>query len=414
MTNPSLPRSVFEQYDAEDPLAGFRERFILPEGIIYLNGNSLGAAPVHTRDRLLHVFDNQWGPDLSRSWNIHEWFDYPQRLGAKIARLVGAESREVIVADSTSINIFKLLTAALRMQPDRRQILVLKDDFPTDVYIAEGVAALRPDVELLALDIDALEKSISAKTAVVLLTHVNYRSGKIHDMAGLTRKAHEQGALFLWDLSHSTAALPVSLNDCRADFAVGCGYKFLNGGPGAPAYLYVAERHQEKVHPALSGWIGHASPFAFESSYRPAEGIRRNLCGTHSPFTLCALESGVDMFLEADMSLVRHKSQELGDLFIESVNPLCEEYGFEMVSPQDRQLRGSQVSLRHAEAYAVKKALDARQVVIDFRAPDILRFGLTPLYTRYTDIHDTVTHLATIMRHKEWDRPQFHQRDTVT
>lgn len=406
--------SLFEQYDAEDPLAHFRDRFVLPEDTIYLNGNSLGAPPKETRNRLLDVFDSQWSSDLSRSWNTHQWFDYPERLGAKIARLIGADAHEVIVADSTSVNLFKLLTTALKMCPGRHEILVLKDDFPTDIYMAEGVAGLLPDVKVCAVESDQLESSINARTAVVLLTHVNYRSGKIHDMPALTRLAHDHGALFLWDLSHSTAALPVSLNACQVDFAVGCGYKFLNGGPGAPAYLYVAERHHDIVSPALSGWIGHASPFDFEGSYRPATGIRRHLCGTHSVLALCGLEAGVDMFLETDMNLVRQKSQLLGDLFIESVEPLCQQYGFEITAPRDREHRGSQVSLRHSEGYAIKKALDARGVIIDFRSPDSLRFGLTPLYTRYIDIRDTIDHLSSIMEHREWDNPQFRQRDTVT
>ncbi|MFQ5661503.1 MAG: kynureninase [Gammaproteobacteria bacterium] len=409
-----MNKADLDQWDVEDPLAHFRNEFALPDKIIYLNGNSLGAAPKATRENLIRLFDKEWSADLSRSWNTHGWFNLPEKVGANIAKLIGAESHEVIVADSTSVNIFKLLTAAIRLRSGRNDIVVLHGDFPTDIYIAQGVANLLPQITLRTESIEDLEGVIGSNTAVVMLTHVNYRSGEIHDMEKLTRMAHERGALILWDLSHSTGALPVDLNACRADFSVGCGYKFLNGGPGAPAYLFVAERHQNHIQPVLSGWIGHAVPFNFEDGYQPAAGIRRNLCGTHSVTGLTALETGVEMFLKADMRLVRKKSQKLGDLFIELIDPVCTEYGFELASPRDNRLRGSQVSLKHPQGYAIKQALNARDVIIDFRAPDILRFGLTPLYLRYTDIRETVCHIKEVMQHREWERPEFNHRDTVT
>ena len=412
MTN--LTREDFKQLDIEDPLNQYRDKFEFPDNIIYLNGNSLGLAPKETRKRLLAVFDQQWGGDLSRSWNAHGWFTMPERVGEKIAHLIGAQSHEVVAADSTSVNIFKLLTAALHMQSDRFDIVALQGDFSTDLYIAQGVADLLPQINLHMVSKENLLSSIGSKTAVVLLTHVNYRSGELHDMAELTRHTHEHGALILWDLSHTTGALPVDLNRCRVDFAVGCGYKFLNGGPGAPAYLFVAERHQNKIRPALSGWIGHTRPFDFDDHYQPAEGIRRNLCGTHSVLGLNGLEVGVDMFIQAGMDLVHKKSRNLGDLLIELIDPLCSEYGFELASPRDHQLRGSQVSLKHIHAYAIKQALNSHNVILDFREPDFLRFGITPLYLRYIDIWETVSHIRQIMKNREWEDPAFSQRETVT
>lgn len=410
----ALSKSDFEQWDSEDPLSHYRDKFQLPDNMIYLNGNSLGAAPKETRERLLTVFDQEWGIDVSKSWNSHDWFKLPQRVGGKLAGLIGAGSHEVIATDSTSVNIFKLLTAALRMQPDRHDIVVLQGDFPTDLYIAQGVAELLPHINLRMINTEDLYKSINSETAVILLTHVNYRTGAVYDMEAITRHAHEQGALIIWDLSHSAGALPVDVNHCNADFAVGCGYKYLNGGPGAPAYLFAAGRHQHNIQPALSGWIGHADPFAFSDHYQPADGIRRNLCGTHSVIGLYALEVGIDMLIQADMALVRKKSRRLGDLFIELMESVCSEYGFELASPEDSELRGSQVSLRHGQGYAIKRALNARNVIIDFREPDFLRFGLTPLYLRYIDIWESVDHIKQIMESGEWKQSVFSQRETVT
>src|SRR5690606_29149439 len=302
--------------DRDDPLAKFRDRFHLPEGVIYLDGNSLGALPRVAAERMRAVVEQEWGRDLIRSWNIHGWIDLPRRAGNKIARLIGAEPGEVIVADSTSVNLFKLLAAALRLRPGRTVIVSERDNFPTDLYVAQGlIDLLGAGHELRLIDrpedaIDAIDEDV----AVVSLTHVNYRTGRIHPMRDLTAAAHRAGALMLWDLCHSAGALPVELGACEADLAVGCGYKYLNGGPGAPAFLYVAERLQDDIRPPLSGWMGHEAPFAFDVDYRPAPGIARNLCGTPAILSLTALDAGLDVLLDADMNEVRAKSLALGDL----------------------------------------------------------------------------------------------------
>ena len=313
--------------DQADPLGAFRARFTLPEDVIYLDGNSLGALPVDTPARVADVIAQEWGRDLITSWNVNDWIGAPQRVGAKIARLIGARENEVIVADSTSANVFKLLVAGVRHQPDRLVILTETGNFPTDLYIAQGVADLLPDCTLRACDPDALIESIDEDTAVILLTHVHYKSGRKRDMAAITAAAHAKGALMLWDLSHSVGAVSVDLNGCGADLAVGCGYKYLNGGPGAPAFLFVAEALQEDLHSPLTGWMGHASPFAFGDDYRPAEGIDRFLCGTPPILGLVALESGVDLFLEADQADIAAKAESLSELFIAEVERRCTGHG---------------------------------------------------------------------------------------
>ena len=399
--------------DAADPLRDFRDRFDLPEGVIYLDGNSLGALPKVTAARLADVVAREWGQDLIRSWNKNHWIEAPRRLGGKIAHLIGAQDHEVVTADSTSINVFKALSAAVQLRPDRPVILSETGNFPTDAYMMQGLAALsggRIEQKLLpAADIPA---ALDETVAVLLLTQTHYKSGRLHDMAALTRAAHEAGALVIWDLSHSAGALPVDLNGCEADFAVGCGYKYLNGGPGAPAFIFCAERHHGQVFPALSGWLGHAEPFAFKDEYAPGAGIDRFQCGTPGILGMAALECGLDLMLEAEMAAIRLKSQALGDLFI----ALCEDQltGFELASPRDAALRGSQVSIRHDEGYAIMQALIARGVIGDFRAPDILRFGFTPLYTRYEDVWLAIEALADIMQTGEWREDRFATRAAVT
>ncbi|HEX7007323.1 MAG TPA: kynureninase [Alphaproteobacteria bacterium] len=401
--------------DRDDPLAKFRDRFHLPEGVIYLDGNSLGALPRVAAERMRAVVEQEWGRDLIRSWNIHGWIDLPRRAGNKIARLIGAEPGEVIVADSTSVNLFKLLAAALRLRPGRTVIVSERDNFPTDLYVAQGlIDLLGAGHELRLIDrpedaIDAIDEDV----AVVSLTHVNYRTGRIHPMRDLTAAAHRAGALMLWDLCHSAGALPVELGACEADLAVGCGYKYLNGGPGAPAFLYVAERLQDDIRPPLSGWMGHAAPFAFDVDYRPAPGIARNLCGTPAILSLTALDAGLDVLLDADMNEVRAKSLALGDLFLDLVAQECGDYGFRVVSAP-RAVRGSQVALAHEHGYAIMQALIERSVIGDFRMPDILRFGLTPLYVRYADIWDAVAVLREVMASGVWDQPKYHKRAAVT
>jgi kynureninase len=401
--------------DRDDPLALFRERFDLPDGIIYLDGNSLGALPHATAERVQAVVRDQWGLDLIKSWNAHDWISLPQRCGDKVGRLVGAAPGQVVVADSTSVNLFKLLTAALEARPDRTVIVSERDNFPTDLYVAQGLIKMlggRHELRLVDDGADA-PAAIDGQTAVAMLTHVNYKTGWMHDMAAVTARAHDAGALMLWDLAHSAGALPVDLNGCDVDLAVGCGYKYLNGGPGAPAFLYVAERLQDAIRPPLSGWMGHADPFDFDWEYRPAGGIARNLCGTPPVIGMAALDTSLDVILAADMDQIRAKSVVLGDLFIAAVEQECAGHGLTLASPPAAQ-RGSQVSLIHPHGYAIMQALIARGVIGDFRAPDILRFGFTPLYTRYVDIWDAVAVLRDIMAEGSWDRPEFHARAAVT
>ncbi|HYD99206.1 MAG TPA: kynureninase, partial [Alphaproteobacteria bacterium] len=355
-------RADLESLDRADPLARFRDLFALPEGVIYLDGNSLGAQPRQTAARLAEVVEREWGRDLITSWNRNGWIDYPARLGGKVARLIGADADEVLVCDTTSINLFKALTAALDQRPDRRVILADRANFPSDLYIAEGLARRRPDATVRLVEETELAGAIDDSVAVVTLTQVNYKTGYLHDMAALTRAAHEAGALVVWDLAHSAGALPIDLNGAGADYAVGCGYKYLNGGPCAPAFLYVARRHQAKIDPPLPGWLGHAEPFAFDTDYRPAEGMRRNLCSMPSILASAALEVGLDLMLDAGIYALRTKSLALTETFIRVVERRCPGL-FDLATPRDPARRGSQVSLRHPEGYAIVQALIARGVI---------------------------------------------------
>jgi kynureninase len=408
------PETIFA-LDACDPLAPLRSRFHLPEGVIYLDGNSLGPLPRTARHRLVQVAEDEWGNGLIRSWNSAGWIELSQRIGDKLARLIGAQPGEVIVADSTSINLFKALAGGLALRPDRRVIVTERDNFPTDLYMAQGLIALLGGThELRLVEADAIAQAIAADTAVVMLTHVNYRTGRMHDLAALTRCAHEHGALVIWDLAHSTGAVPVDLNGAEADFAVGCGYKYLNGGPGAPAFIFVARRHQASFRQPLAGWLGHAQPFAFEGCYRPAEGIARALCGTPPILSLAALECGVDIALEAPMAAVRAKSLALTDLFITLVEQRCAGHGLRLVTPREHDRRGSQVCFAHPDAFPIMQALIARGVIGDFRAPDVLRFGFAPLYLRYADVWAAARILAEVLDARAWDRPEFRQRAIVT
>lgn len=409
-----MNRAACVALDAADPLKRFREMFVLPDGVVYLDGNSLGALPKATAQRVADVVAREWGQDLITSWNKNDWIGLGRRIGDKIGQLIGAAPGEVMVADSTSINVFKLLSAALDLNPDRK--LVLSDDgnFPTDLYMAQGLADLRRDGRSLRVVPEAdLAASIGPEVAVVMATEVNYRTGRRHDLADLTRRAHDAGALVLWDLAHSAGAFPVDLNGIGADFAVGCGYKYLNGGPGAPAFLFVAQRHQEKVRPPLSGWLGHDAPFAFDLTYQPAPGVQRNVCGTPPVLSLSALEVGVDVALSADLREVRTKSLALCDLFADLVEARCPGQ-FRFVSPRAGEARGSQVCLAHDQGYAIVQALVADGVIPDFRAPDILRFGFAPLYVGFADVWDAVERLAVIMAEGRWRDPAFQRRAAVT
>lgn len=400
--------------DAADPLAHFRERFALPDGTIYLDGNSLGPLPKTTRERMIEVVEKEWGEGLISSWNAADWIDAPRRIGDKLARLVGATPGEVIACDSTSVNIFKALAAALDCNPDRRVILSETGNFPTDLYMADGLARLSARAEMRTVAYEELEAAIDESVAVVLVTQVHYKTGRMRDLAAFTATAHDAGALVVWDLSHSTGAVPVDLHGAKADFAVGCGYKYLNGGPGAPAFIFAAERHHAAVTPVLSGWFGHRAPFEFTDDYEAADGIEQFLAGTPPVLGLAALECGVDLMLEADMAAIRAKSVSLSRLFMERMAPLCERHGFELASPAEDALRGSQVSYRHEHAFPICQAMIARGVVGDFRAPDIFRCGFTPLYLSHAEVARAVDILGDIMDARTWDTPAHRSRAKVT
>jgi kynureninase len=426
-TRSVLTREQFAAMDAADRLAPLRQLFDLPAEVIYLDGNSLGALPKATADRVQRTLRDEWGRGLITSWNHAGWIDLPHRLGDKIARLVGAAAGELAVADSTSVNLFKVLWAALTLQhrraPQRRVILSERSNFPTDLYIAQSLAAAR-GCELRLVAAGELAQALDEHTAVLMLTHVNYRTGAMHDMAALTQAAQQAGALSIWDLAHSAGAVPVDLNGCGADFAVGCGYKYLNGGPGAPAFVWVHARHAARFEQPLAGWMGHASPFDFSPEFRGASGIARALCGTPPVLSMVALECGVDSVLAAEplggMRALREKSLALTRAFADLVDARCAGHGLSVVSPRADAQRGSQVCLTRDEgAYAIVQALIARGVIGDFRAgepgvPDILRFGFTPLYLRFVDVWDAAEHLRQVMQQGEWRAPRFNQRQAVT
>jgi len=403
--------------DRADPLASLRDAFDLPAGEIYLDGNSLGAMPRAAKAAMMEALAEGWGNDLIRSWNGRGWHMLPATLGDRLAPLMGAKPGEVLVADSTSVNLFKLLGAARRLRPNRRIVVSEANNFPTDVHIIQGaIANMFPDVRLaLAQDDDeSVLALLGSDTAILCLSHVNYRTGYLRDMARLTRAAHEAGALVIWDLCHSLGALPVDLNACEADFAVGCSYKYLNGGPGAPAWLFVAGRHLDDVQSPLTGWQGHAAPFSFDIDYRPAATIEKFRCGTPPVLSLLPLRESLSVFEQTSMEAVRAKSLKLTSLFI----ALCEEklagHGFSVISPGDERRRGSQVALIHPDGWPIMQSLIACGVIGDFRAPDILRFGFTPLYTTYQDVLGATETLTRIMETGLWREPRFSERRLVT
>ena len=402
--------------DSADPIAHLRDRFELPEGDIYLDGNSLGALPLGVMERLEKAVKKEWGQGLIRSWNDADWYPAPQRAGAAIARLIGADADEVIVCDSISVNLYKLLVGALRMRKDRKIIVSEIGNFPTDVYINAEVAEMM-GCELRCVMPEDVEQAIDAageNLALVQLTHIHYKSGRVYDMAGITQRAQNLGALVIWDLAHSAGTYPVQLNECNADFAVGCGYKYLNGGPGAPAFVFVARRHFDEMNQPLRGWHGHAEPFAFTQEYKPHPTIDQMLTGTASQLATLALETALEVFKDVDMNVLRKKNMALGDLFIALVEQELGGMGFELASPKNAEARGSQVSLTHENGYAIMQAVIARGVVGDFRAPDILRFGFAAPYVRYVDMWDAVAHIREVMDTNEWDRPEFKERRAVT
>jgi kynureninase len=402
--------------DAADPLAAKRGLFHLPEGLIYLDGNSLGAAPKAALAEVETAARREWAEGLIRSWNTEDWFDLPTLYGDRLAPLVGAGPGEVVVCDTVSANIFKALHAALALRPGRNAIVAEGAGFHTDRYMAEGLAAARPGTRLLLEGRDAarIEELIGPDTAVVLANHVDYRTGAIRDMAGLTRAAQAAGALVIWDLCHSAGILPVELNGCGADLAVGCTYKYLNGGPGAPGFLFCAGRHLPEVTQPLSGWWGHAAPFAFETGYRPDPGIRKFLCGTQPILSFRALAPALAIFEGLDMGAVRAKAMALTSLFIDLVTESCAPFGIGLASPLDAAHRGGQVALTHEAGYAIVQALIAENVIGDFRAPDILRFGFAPLYVGFADVAEAAWRLHRIMAEERWRAPQFQARHKVT
>ena len=428
--------------DRSDPLAPLRNEFALPDGIVYLDGNSLGALPRRTPARLANVATREWGEGLIRSWNSAGWIDLSRRIGDRIAALIGARPGEVSVGDSTSVNLFKVLSAAVAMQkadaPERTVVLSERGNFPTDLYIAESVAA-GAGLALQLVAADELVARLGDDVAVLVLTHVNYRSGRLHALAETTRAAHASGALVVWDLAHSAGAMPLDLTGAGADFAVGCGYKYLNGGPGAPAFLWAHPRHtdrmdRDRMRQPLSGWLGHAAPFQFAPTYRPAEGVARFLCGTPPVLSMAALECGLEVFDDAaelgGMAALRAKSLALAALFIERVEARCGGLGLELATPRDGLARGSQVSFAHSEGHRVMQALIEQGVIGDFRAgevpagppgaPDaalyapLLRFGFTPLYTRFSDAWDAAERLHDVLAGESWRADRFARRAAVT
>lgn len=428
MMNPSVSLQDCEVLDQQDPLRALREQFDLPTGVIYLDGNSLGVLPKATPGRVAQAVTQEWGQDLIKSWNTAGWFTLPQRVGDKIARLIGANAGEVVAADSTSINLYKVLSAALHIAaadaPQKRRIVSERSNFPTDLYIAEALCQER-GFTLTLVEADEIDAALQDDVAVLMLTHVNYRTGAMHDMAAMTAEAHARGILTVWDLAHSAGAVPVDLHGAQADFAVGCGYKYLNGGPGAPAFVWVHPRHTDRFWQPLAGWWGHAAPFEFTPDYRPAPGITRYQCGTQPILSLTALDCGLDTVLAAErlggMAALRRKSLALTGLFLQLVRTRLHGHGFGIATPEQEALRGSQVSLTRAEgAYAIVQALIARGVIGDFRAgdggqhPDILRFGFTPLYIGYADVWHAVEHLRLVMASGEWRETCFAHKNAVT
>ena len=419
MTAPAgtaLIRDDLLERDRSDPLATFRDRFQLPEGVIYLDGNSLGPPSVNIGTRIGALLADEWGSDLIASWNRHGWFRLPERVGTRLAPLLGAGGDEVIATDSVSVNLFKLLAALLRRPGPGRVVLAEETNFPTDLYMAEGlVSLLRESGARLRLVPPAdFEGALEPDVSVATLTQVDFRTGRKHDLRRLTALAREAGIPIVWDLSHSAGAFPLRLNDDRVEFAVGCGYKYLNGGPGAPGFLYVAREFQQSLDTPLSGWMGHRAPFDFETRYRPAAGMRRFLTGTPGILSMVALEEGLRTFDGVDMEALRAKSEELGNVFLRLADERLTGFGVETVSPRGARERGSQVSLRHPDAYPVMQALIARGVVGDFREPDLLRFGFAPLYVRYADVWDAVETLRDVLVCEEHRAPRFQHRDAVT
>lgn len=403
-----------EALDAADPLAPFRDRFALPDGVVYLDGNSLGALPRATKAAVGKAVAEDWGQNLIKSWNTAGWIDLAGDIALDLAVVIGAEAHEVAVGDSISVNLFKLLGAARSLRPDRSTILADKRNFPTDLYVAQGFTGLTGLRLQLVDGPDDLAAAVTRATALVMASHVDYRSGAILDLDRLVRAAHDRGALCLVDLAHSAGVLPVELGRRGIDMAVGCGYKYLNGGPGAPAFLYLAKRHHAAARQPITGWFGHEQPFAFEPAYQPAAGIRRFQAGTPPILSLVALREGIRIAAEAPLDQVREKAKSLTTSFLGLVEAELGDQGFALLSPRDAEKRGAQIALAHPDAYAITQALIARGVIPDYREPNSVRFGFAPLYLRHTDIEEAVSRLAAIMCERAYDQPAFRARAKVT
>jgi kynureninase len=401
------------ELDRNDPLRAFRDAFVIPDGTIYLDGNSLGLLPKAAASRARRTVEEEWGGSAISGWNDHHWIDLPERVGARIAALIGAGDDEVVAGETTSVNLFKCLAAALSLRPGRRVIVMAREDFPTDLYIGEGVAGFL-GVELRHVEPSRVSEALDDNVAVVSFSQVNYRTCRIEDMTSVTAQAHKAGALAIWDLCHSAGAIPVALNEAQADFAVGCGYKYLNGGPGAPAFLFAARRHHAQMRQPLSGWMGHAAPFEFDSRYRPAPGIRRMLTGTPPVVALSVLEEAVAILQQAGVARLREKAERMSAMLVDLVERECAGHGLVLGSPKEAKARGNHVIYHHPEAYAVVQALKARGVVGDFRMPDCIRLGIAPIYLSFADIVNAVAHLRAVMERREWEAPEFRVRAAVT
>lgn len=408
--------AVAKKLDEQDRLASLRARFCLPEGVIYLDGNSLGPLPVVARQRAVEVVNQQWGEDLITSWNKHAWIELPGQCGEQIAPLIGAAPGQVICCDSISVNLFKVLSGAIGMQQGRRKVMTTADNFPTDIYMIEGLCNQlgAERCELVLVDEESIEAMLDESIAVLLLTQVNFRTGRLLNMKEITRTAHAKGILVVWDLAHSAGALPVHLDEHNADFAVGCMYKYLNGGPGAPAFIYVAARHQHQFKQPVSGWMGHASPFDFGSAYTPAAGVRQNLSGTPAVIAMSVLNAALSVWRDVDILQVRQKSMAMGEFFLESLKVLDLDDELRCVSPAAPLDRGSQLAFRHEHAYAICQAWIDAGVIADFRAPDLLRIGFTPLYLSFEELWVACEKLRDIIQQRTYMDSQYHQRQAVT
>ena len=414
LSDTAVSREACVARDASDPLAGLRDRFVIPQGVIYLDGNSLGPLPRAAVDLFSRTIEQQWGQDLIKSWNSAGWFDMPLRLGDRISALIGASPGQAVVCDTTSINLYKAICAAIGLRPDRDVIVAEAGSFPTDLYIVEGAmkSAGRPMQRRLVSPDSPLEALLDDRVAVVVLSHVDYRTGALLDVAAITKKIHDVGALVVWDLCHSAGVIEFAFDAHQIDFAVGCTYKYLNGGPGSPAFIAVASRHQATASHPLSGWWGHAAPFDFHRDFRPNAGIKRFLCGTQPIISLRGVDAALDALEGVTVAALRQKSLALTELFIGRVSALLPD--LEIVTPRDGALRGSQVAMTFEHGYEIVQAMIERGIIGDFRAPDIMRFGFAPLYLRFADVWDAAEILAECVRAEVWRDPRYGQRSTVT